>query len=67
MTRITFPNPVTRTQITDGLRQLADYLHPHPDIPIASCPSPARLAAPAGACRAPKPTKPTPTSSSAPD
>jgi hypothetical protein len=35
MTRITFPHPVTRGQITTGLRQLADYLDAHPAIPVA--------------------------------
>ena len=35
MTRLTFPNPVAPAQITDGLRQLADYLDAHPDIPLA--------------------------------
>lgn len=35
MTRLTFPNPVPRSQITDGLRQLADYLDAHPGIPLA--------------------------------
>jgi hypothetical protein len=35
MTRIDFPNTATRTQITTGLRTLADYLDAHPDIPLA--------------------------------
>lgn len=35
MTRLTFPHPATRAQITDGLRQLADYLDTHPGIPLS--------------------------------
>ncbi len=30
-----FPDPIARDQITTGLRQLADYLDNHPDIPVA--------------------------------
>lgn len=29
------PRPATRCQITAGLRQLADYLDAHPDVPVA--------------------------------
>jgi hypothetical protein len=35
MNDITAPRKTTRTEVTAGLRQLADYLDTHPDIPVA--------------------------------
>jgi hypothetical protein len=35
MTPIEFPNRTPRDQLTAGLRQVADYLDTHPDIPAA--------------------------------
>lgn len=35
MTSIPIPHETTRTEVTSGLRQLADYLDAHPDLPVA--------------------------------
>lgn len=35
MTSIPIPRVPTRTEVSSGLRQLADYLDAHPDIPVA--------------------------------